>query len=82
MMTDNACMVQVQEISGLRADGGIMQYNFGMNCLSTYPTRQRVFHWRLFGQESCIVLFHIINLVKVYKSHIYRVYLLFNMNAK
>ena len=44
--------------------------NFGLNCLSTYPTRQRVFHWRLFGQESCIVLFHIINLVKVYKSHI------------
>ena len=30
----------------------------------------------------CIVLFHIINLVKVYKSQIYRVYLLFKINAK
>ena len=27
---------------------------------------QREFHWRIFGQESCIVLFHINNLVKVY----------------
>ena len=26
MMTDNTCMVQVQEIKGLRADGGIMQF--------------------------------------------------------
>ena len=34
------------------------------------------------GQESYIVLFYIINLGKVYKSQIYRVYLLFKMNAK
>ena len=33
-------------------------------------------------QESCIVLFQIINLGKVYKSQIYRVYLLFMINAK
>ena len=33
-------------------------------------------------QESRIVLFQIINLGKVYKSQIYRVYLLFMMNAK
>ena len=26
MMTDNTNMVQVQEIKGLRADGGIMQF--------------------------------------------------------
>ena len=26
MMTDNTCMVQVQEIKGLRADGGIMLF--------------------------------------------------------
>ena len=39
------------------------------------------FHWRHFGQESCIVLFQIINLGKVYRSQIYRVYLLFMMNA-
>ena len=74
-------MVQEQEIKGLRADGRIL-CNFGLNCLSTYRTRQWEFQWRLFGQESCIVLFHIINLVKVYISQIYRVYLLFKMNAK
>ena len=64
MMTDNTCMVQVQEIKGLRADGVL--YNFGLNCSSIYCTRQWGFHWRIFGQESCIVLFHINNLVKVY----------------
>ena len=64
MMTVNICMVQVQEIKGLRADGVL--YTFGLNCSSTYYTTQREFHWRLFGQETCIVLFHINNLVKVY----------------
>ena len=53
-----------------------------LNCLSIYCTRHREFHWRHFGQESCIDLFQIINLGKVYKSQIYRVYLLFMMNAK
>ena len=82
MMTDNTytCMAQVQIIKELRADGGIMQ--FGLDCLSTYSTRQREFHWRLLGKESFIVLFHNINLVKVYKSQIYRVCLLSKMNAK
>ena len=56
--------------------------NFGLNCLSIYCTGQREIHWRLFGQESCTVLFYINNFVKVYKSQIYRVYLLFKMNAK
>ena len=55
MMTDNTCMVQVQEIKGLRADGVLN--NFGL---------KREFHWRIFGQEFCIVLFYINNLVKVY----------------
>ena len=32
--------------------------------------------------KNLVVLFYIINLGKVYKSQIYRVYLLFKMNAK
>ena len=35
-----------------------------------------------FSKESCIVLFYIISLGKFKKSQIYRVYLLFKINAK
>ena len=61
--------VQVQvTMQILRAGGDIYERNtsnFWLNCLSTYCTRQREFHWRHFGQKSCIVLFQIINLGKV-----------------
>ena len=72
-------MVQVQEIKGLRANGDNMHwtemFRYLLNKISGVSLE-------IFGQESCIVLFYIINLCKVYKSQIYRVYLLFKMNAK
>ena len=42
MITDNTCMVQVQEIKGLRADGVL--YTFGLNCSSTYQKKQKKKH--------------------------------------
>ena len=55
----------------LRAGGDIYERNtcnFCQNCLTTYCTRHREFQWGHFVYESCIVLFQIINLGKVYKS--------------
>ena len=74
-MTDNTYMVQVQEIKGQRAEGCIMQF---WTELFKHLLNKTVG----VSQQSCIVLFHIINLCKVYKSQIYKVYLLSKMNAK
>ena len=73
-------MIQVQEIKGLRADGEIMQ--FWTELFKYLLNKTSGVSLETFRQQSCIVLFYIINLGKVFKSQIYRVYLLFEINAK
>ena len=59
MMADNTYMVQVQEVKGLRADGGIMQ--FWTELCKHQLNKTAGVSLETFGQQSCIVLFHIIN---------------------
>ena len=64
MMTDNTCMVQVQEIKGLRADGGIIQ--FWNELFKHLLNKTAGVSLENFWTGILYCLFHINNLFKVY----------------